>query len=167
MRNCLCLYKCFNAKAVKTFTGGKGFGGETTVQRGFNAQNKFAAELLCGQRFEQFGVPDTEKHHHRFSGARGQFHAGFDSEVVNDALDDHAQVPRSGVAVAIEHPGKGFFAQAGLSRRFFETDFCVDQIAQYGKPNSSFSLQSERIYSIREATETLRSPFLPILIRSR
>src|ERR1022692_2781107 len=48
------LYKCLRAKAIKTFTGGKGFGCKTTVQRGFNTQNKFAAELFCGQRSGQF-----------------------------------------------------------------------------------------------------------------
>jgi hypothetical protein len=45
--------KCFNAKTIKTFAGGKGFGGETAVQGGFNAQHKFAAELFCGQRLGQ------------------------------------------------------------------------------------------------------------------
>jgi hypothetical protein len=47
-------YKCLCAKAVETFTGGQRFGRETTVQRGFKTQNKFAAELFCGQRFGQF-----------------------------------------------------------------------------------------------------------------
>jgi len=58
----------------------------------------------------------------RFS---SKFHAGFNAQVFGDALDDNAQVPRRWVAVTVEHPMKGFFAQAGLPRQFFETDFGV------------------------------------------
>ena len=59
-------------------------------------------------------------------GFSGKFHAGFDAQVFGDALDDNAQVPRRRVAVAMEHPMKGLFAQAGLPRQFFETNFGVD-----------------------------------------
>jgi len=58
------------------------------------------------------------------------FHIGFDSQVLGDALNDQTQVPRCGVAVVIEHPAKGFFAQAGLPRQLFETDVRVDKVSQ-------------------------------------
>src|SRR5579863_5324946 len=45
------LYQCLCAKAVKTFTGGVGFGCETTVQRGFKSQSKYHTMLpLSTQR---------------------------------------------------------------------------------------------------------------------
>jgi len=79
--------------------------------------------------------------HGRFSTTHGEFHTGFDPQVFGYALDDHAKVPRCGVAIPVEHSMQGFFAQAGLPRQFFKTNFGVDKVAQYGKSNSGFTLQ--------------------------
>src|SRR5213592_2935387 len=61
------------------------------------------------------------------------FHARLDAQVFGDALDDDAQVARGRVALAIEHPVQGLFAQARLARQLLERDLSMDQIAQAWK----------------------------------
>src|SRR5665213_105670 len=75
------------------------------------------------------------------SNAGGDFHTRFDAQIFRYALNDKAKIPRGGVAVALEHPMQGFLANAGLSRQFFETDFGIHEVAQYGKSNGGFTPQ--------------------------
>jgi ribosomal protein L13 len=53
------------------------------------------------------------------------FHARFDAQVFGDALDNDAQVARSRVAVAVEHPVKSLFPKARLARQLLERDLSV------------------------------------------
>jgi len=47
------LHQCFDAVAIETFTGGKGFGREAAVDGRFNAQHKLAAEGFRRERIGQ------------------------------------------------------------------------------------------------------------------
>src|SRR6266700_2193083 len=75
----------------------------------------------------------------RSTGGR-HFHVWFDTQVFGDAFDNDAQVARSRVAVAIEHPVKGLFPKARLARQLLERDLSVDQIAQHGKSLGGFAV---------------------------
>ena len=68
-----------------------------------------------------------------------QFHARFDAQVFGNAPNNHAQIVRRGVAIAVQHPVQRLFAQTGLARQFLEGDFGVNQIAQHGKPLGGFA----------------------------
>jgi len=67
---------------------------------------------------------------HAASASHRSFHARLDTEIFGDALDDHAQIARGGVASTVQHPVERLFAKTGLPRQLFERDFGVDQIAQ-------------------------------------
>jgi hypothetical protein len=49
-----CFYQRFDAVAIETFAGGKGFGREAAVNGRFNAQHKLAAECFRPQSFRQW-----------------------------------------------------------------------------------------------------------------
>ena len=66
---------------------------------------------------------------------------GFDAQIFGDALDDHAQVPRRGVAIPVEHSMRGFFPQTGLPRQFFEIDLII---YSHGQHLSRWLWQDER-----------------------
>jgi hypothetical protein len=65
----------------------------------------------------------------------------FEAQVFGDALDDLGQVPRRGIAIVIKHPMKGFFAQAGLPRQFFETNVSVDEVTGHRKALGGFTFK--------------------------
>jgi hypothetical protein len=55
-----------DAIAVEAFTGGEGFGGKATVDGGFNAQHKLAAEFLFAQRVRHFVAVRVNQFDHFF-----------------------------------------------------------------------------------------------------
>jgi hypothetical protein len=60
----------------------------------------------------------------------------------------------------MEHPMKGLFAQAGVSRQFFETDFGVDEVAQSGSAPAVSPSRSISIAPAQNSRANLRSRFI-------
>lgn len=73
--------------------------------------------------------------------ARSHFYVWADAQILGDTPHNDAQVARCWVAIAIQHSVERLFAQAGLPRQFFECDFGVNQIPEYGKTFGGFAFK--------------------------
>ncbi|MGH7940078.1 MAG: hypothetical protein ACREFR_03285, partial [Limisphaerales bacterium] len=105
---------------------------------------------------------------HRTAAASGHchLHTRLDAQIFGDASQNGAEIVRRGIAVAPEHTVKGFFAQAGLPRQFFETDFGVHQVASMDKPTAVSPSKKQLTASAESARANFGSRFIRAMMVS-
>src|SRR5437660_3692144 len=132
--------KGFDAKAVEAFPGGQGFGRQATVQRGFYAQHKFAAELFSGQGFGQLApVPFQNLNPFLHDAAKRGIHFGFVLAVTTLADERRGAADKATIFIAPLHD---FRVARRLHFQFASFHFCDSSILRrtwrswYGKASS-------------------------------